>query len=92
MIFDWDNHKNEAIKAERNISFERVVVEIESGSVLDILKHPNVKKYPNQIIIIVEIDNYAWVVPAIESNDTFFFKTAYPSRKFTSIYLPEANL
>ncbi|TGN00021.1 DUF4258 domain-containing protein [Leptospira dzoumogneensis] len=92
MIFDWDNDKNETLKSERNISFERVVVEIESGSVLEILKHPNKKKYPNQILLIVEIDNYAWVIPAIESKDTFFFKTAYPSRKYTSIYLPEANL
>ncbi|WP_036024981.1 hypothetical protein [Leptospira noguchii] len=92
MIFDWDNAKNEALKAERNISFERVVVEIESGSVLDILKHPNTKKYPNQILIIVEIDSYAWVVPTIENKDIFFFKTIYPSRKYTSVYLPEANL
>ncbi|TGK08641.1 toxin [Leptospira selangorensis] len=92
MIFDWDNDKNETLKVERNISFERVVVEVESGSVLDILKHPNKKKYPNQILMIVEIDNYAWVVPAIENKDTFFLKTAYPSRKYTSIYLPEANL
>ncbi|TGM13537.1 toxin [Leptospira selangorensis] len=92
MIFDWDNDKNETLKVERNISFERVVVEVESESVLDILKHPNKKKYPNQILMIVEIDNYAWVVPAIENKDTFFLKTAYPSRKYTSIYLPEANL
>ncbi|MGJ4789515.1 toxin [Leptospira koniambonensis] len=92
MIFDWDNDKNETLKSERNISCERVVVEIESGSVLEILKHPNKKKYPNQILIIVEIDNYAWVVPAIENKDIFFFKTVYPSRKYTSIYLPEANL
>ncbi|TGM96783.1 toxin [Leptospira yasudae] len=92
MIFDWDNNKNEALKAERNISFERIVIEIESGSVLDILKHTNVKKYPNQILIIVEIDNYVWVVPTVESKDMFFFKTAYPSRKYTNVYLPEANL
>ncbi|MDL5246811.1 toxin [Leptospira weilii] len=92
MIFDWDNNKNESLKAERNISFERVVVEIESGLVLDILKRPNMKKYPNQILIIVEIDNYAWIVPTIENKHIFFFKTAYPSRKYTSVYLSEANL
>ncbi len=85
MIFDWDNTKNESLKSERNISFERVVIEIESGPALDILKHPNMKKYPNQILIIAEIDNYAWVVPAIETKDVFFFKTAYPSRKYTNI-------
>ncbi|EKR63133.1 putative toxin-antitoxin system, toxin component [Leptospira weilii str. 2006001853] len=92
VIFDWDNNKNESLKAERNISFERVVVEIESGLVLDILKRPNMKKYPNQILIIVEIDNYAWIVPTIENKDIFFFKTAYPSRKYTHVYLSEANL
>ncbi|WP_061235146.1 hypothetical protein [Leptospira weilii] len=92
MIFDWDNNKNESLKAERNISFERVVVEIESGLVLDILKRPNMKKYPNQILIIVEIDNYAWIVPTIENKHIFFFKTTYLSRKYTSVYLSEANL
>ncbi|AOP33522.1 toxin [Leptospira tipperaryensis] len=92
MVFDWDNIKNETLKAERNISFERIVIEIESGSVLEILKHPKKEKYQNQILIIIEIDNYAWVIPAIESKNTYFLKTAYPSRKYTNIYLPETNL
>ncbi|AOP36382.1 toxin [Leptospira tipperaryensis] len=92
MVFDWDNIKNETLKAERNISFERIVIEIESGSVLEILKHPNKEKYQNQILIIIEIDNYAWVIPAIESKNTYFLKTAYPSRKYTNTYLPETNL
>ncbi|EQA63952.1 hypothetical protein [Leptospira alexanderi] len=74
------------------LALKRVFIKIESGSVLDILKHSNMKKYPNQILIIVEIDNYAWVVPAIENKDIFFFKTVYASRKYTSIYLLEINL
>lgn len=92
MIFDWDNEKNNRLKLERNISFERIVIEIEAGAVLDILEHPNKIKFPNQIIIIINIDNYAWVVPAIENDNSFFLKTAYPSRKHTKNYFPEVNL
>jgi len=92
VIFDWDNDKNKILNSERNISFERIVIEIESGAVLDILKHPNNKKYPDQIIIIINIDNYAWVVPAIENENSFFLKTAYPSRKHTKLYLPEVTI
>jgi hypothetical protein len=91
VIFDWDNEKNELLISQRNISFERIVIEIEAGAVMDILVHPNNKKYPNQIIIILNIDNYAWIIPAIENENSFFFKTAYPSRKHTKIYLPEVN-
>lgn len=89
MEFFWDNTKNEELKAKRNISFERVVIEIDEGKVLEILKHPNHEKYPNQLLILVEIDSYVWVVPAVENKDHFFFKTAFPSRKFTNFYLKE---
>lgn len=92
MIFDWDNEKNNRLKSERKISFERIVIEIEAGAVLDILEHPNKIKFPNQIIIIINIYNYAWVVPAIENDNSFFLKTAYPSRKQTKNYFPEVNL
>ncbi|PKA23504.1 toxin [Leptospira sp. mixed culture ATI2-C-A1] len=92
MIFDWDNDKNKLLNSQRKISFERIVIEIEAGAVLDILEHPNNKKYPNQIIIVINIDNYAWIVPAIEDGNTFFLKTAYPSRKHTKIYFPEVDI
>ncbi|MDX1959507.1 MAG: toxin [Leptospiraceae bacterium] len=92
MTFDWDNSKNDILKSERNISFERIVVEIEAGAILEILKHHNQTKYPNQMLIILEIDGYAWVVPTIEKKDSYFLKIAYPSRKYTNIYLPETKL
>ena len=49
--FSWDPEKNEKLKAERNISFEEIVFYIERGQVLDILEHPNKKKYPTQFIL-----------------------------------------
>ncbi len=92
MILDWDNEKNFKLKSERNISFERIVIEIEAGAILHILEHLNKIKFPNQIIIIINIDSYAWVVPAIENDNAFFLKTAYPSRKHTKYYFPEVKL
>jgi hypothetical protein len=88
MIFDWDEKKNKLIKSERRLSFERVVIAIEEGYVLDILEHPKKDKYKNQLLIIVEIDDYAYVVPAVVYNNKYFLKTIFPSRKYTDKYLP----
>ncbi len=49
--------------SERGISFEQVVMHIERGDVLDIFIHPNPEKYPKQQIIVVEINEYAYLVP-----------------------------
>ncbi|MDO8477825.1 MAG: toxin, partial [Candidatus Rokubacteria bacterium] len=38
--FRWNPEKNEALKAEPGISFERIVLAIEDGDVLDVLRHP----------------------------------------------------
>ena len=39
--FRWSHEKNETLKQERSISFEEIVLAIESGGLLDELKHPN---------------------------------------------------
>lgn len=44
MIFDWDEEKIKQLKSERNISFERIIIAIEEGDILDILEHPDKKK------------------------------------------------
>ncbi len=85
--YKWDNQKNERLKAERGISFEQIVMHIERGDVLDLVTHPNQKKYPGQQIIVVEISEYIYLVPFIESPDGNFLKTIIPSRKATRNYL-----
>ena len=82
MIFDWNNEKNIMLKRDRNISFERIIIAIEQDNLLDILEHPNKEKYPNQFLILVEIDRYVYVVPCVLENDICFLKTIFPSRKF----------
>lgn len=44
--FRWSHEKNERLKAERNISFEEIVLAIEADGLLEIVMHSNVNKYP----------------------------------------------
>jgi hypothetical protein len=68
-----------------------MVVAIESGGLLDILAHPNLAKYPNQKVLVVASDGYAYLVPFVEEDDHFFLKTAIPSRKATHDYLNQGE-
>jgi hypothetical protein len=85
--FRWGTEKNEQLKLERGISFENMVVAIEAGGLVDILAHPNPAKYPNQKVLVVVSDGYAYLVPFVEEADHFFLKTVIPSRKATRDYL-----
>jgi uncharacterized DUF497 family protein len=85
--FSWDNEKNQLLKANRNISFEEVVFHLEKKHLLDIVQHPNQEKYKGQKIFIVNIDNYVYLVPFVESEQEIFLKTIIPSRKATKKYL-----
>lgn len=85
--FTWNNEKNQLLKAERNISFESVIYHIEKQHILDIVQHPDQEKYKGQKIFIINIDNYAWLVPFVESEKEIFLKTIIPSRKATKQYL-----
>lgn len=83
----WNDEKNELLKAERNISFEEVINQIREGGLLDVLDHPNQEKYPGQRLFIVQIRDYAWLVPFVETGQEIFLKTVIPSRKATKQYL-----
>jgi uncharacterized DUF497 family protein len=85
--FSWNNEKNQSLKAERNISFEEVVFHIGRQDVLDIVEHPNPEKYQGQRIFIVNINDYAYLVPFVENEREIFLKTIIPSRKATKKYL-----
>jgi uncharacterized DUF497 family protein len=85
--YKWNNEKNEKLKIERGISFEQIAMHVERGDVLDIVDHPNQKKYPNQQLLVVEINNYAYLVPFLKVKDENgkFLKTIIPSRKATRL-------
>ena len=85
--YSWNNEKNRRLKAEREVSFEEVVFYIERGQLLDIVEHPNQERYGGQRIFIVEIRDYAYLVPFVETEREIFLKTVIPSRKATKDYL-----
>jgi hypothetical protein len=76
------------LKMERGVSFDEVIAAIKNNQVLDIIKHPNQKKYPNQEIMIVNLKGYVYIIPFMEKSDgSIFLKTIYPSRKAKNYYL-----
>lgn len=84
--FRWNPQKNELLKTNRGISFEEVVLAIESGGLLDIVEHPNSRRYPNQGVYVVAIAAYVYLVPHVEEPDYVFLKTIIPSRKAARDY------
>ena len=63
------------------------MVAIETGGLLDVLAHPNPEQYPSQRILVVEVNQYVYLVPYVEDDDYLFLKTIIPSRKATRDYL-----
>ena len=89
--YRWSHDKNEVLKKDRRVSFEEIVLAIESDGLLDELYHPNPEKYPNQSILVVAFNGYVYLVPYVEETDYFFLKTVIPSRKATRHYLQRNN-
>ena len=85
--FKWNLEKNAQLINERGVSFERVLYHTERNKILDVVEHPNSTKYPNQKMFIVDIENYAYLVPFVENETEISLKTIIPSRKATKKYL-----
>ena len=80
--------KNEILKEKRDISFEDIILALESGNLLDDIEHPNQEKYPNQniFIILVQVKDYVYLVPYVEDEKSIFLKIIIPSRKINQKY------
>jgi hypothetical protein len=84
---NWSIEKNEQLKGERGISFNDIVYYIERGHVVEIIENPNQTKYGGQKLYVININDYIYIVPFIESENEIFLKTIIPSRKATKKYL-----
>ncbi len=80
-ILKWSEEKNEWLKATRGISFEWVEEALSQDGLLGIEAHPNVLKYPHQKMMYLKMNSYCYCVPFVETEEGFFLKTIYPSRK-----------
>ncbi|MDH3316578.1 MAG: BrnT family toxin [Gammaproteobacteria bacterium] len=85
--FRWDPDKNACLKTGRGISFEEIVLAVEEGGLKDILVHPNQRRYPGQVVLVVAYREYVFLVPSVEEKEHYVLKTVIPSRKATRDYL-----
>ena len=90
-VYSWNPEKNELLQKERGVSFEEIVLNIQLGNEVAIYDHPNTKKYSNQKVSVVLIEDYAYLVPYVENKDQIFLKTIIPSRKATKQYVGDDN-
>lgn len=88
---NWSTEKSQELKESRGICFEDVVFYIERGDILDDFLHPNQKAYPGQRIMVINVANYAYLIPYVENEEELFLKTIIPSRKATQQYLGDKH-
>ena len=89
--YAWDEGKNNLLKETRNISFEEIVLSLSNNKLLEVVEHPNKQKYPNQKMFIVDVRDYAYIVPFVEDEKKYFLKTIYPSREATKKYIKKVE-
>lgn len=88
---DWNEDKNQFLIKNRDVSFENVVECILEGLIISDSPHPNHIKYPHQHILVVIINEYAYVVPYVTNKKGIFLKTIYPSRKYQRLLKNNKN-
>lgn len=49
-------------------------------------EHHNQLKYPGQKILVIDFNNYAYLVPMVENETEYSLKTIIPGRKATKKY------
>jgi hypothetical protein len=62
-----------------------------AGDILDTFDHPNQERYPGQKIHVIDIEDYIYLVPFVESDAEVFLKTIIPSRKTNKAYRGDKN-
>ncbi|MBI2050235.1 MAG: BrnT family toxin [Parcubacteria group bacterium] len=86
--YQWNKDKNSQLRIRHGVCFDDMVPLLNKNErVLDIIRHLNQKKYPNQKMFVVEVGGYAYLVPYVEDDEKIFLKTIIPSRKATKKYI-----
>ena len=83
----WSVEKDLLLRSDRTrggIGLAEYAVAIEEGRILDDLPNPTRE---GQRIFVLEINDYAYIVPYVTEGEVIFLKTMFPSRKHTAHYL-----
>jgi len=84
--FIWDPVRNRQLLNERGVSFEDVVFYIQKGGLRDLLRFRNPDSHPQQLVMVVEIDTYVYLVAYIEEDEFYRLQTITPSKQATRQY------
>ena len=90
-MYKWNEDKNSILKSQRGFSFDDVLEKMREDGVLDNYKHPNVEKYPNQYIYVIELGGYIHYIPYVYDGDDIFLKNIIPSRKLHKKYAKDKS-
>ena len=74
---EWNEDKDRLLRETRGLSFEFFVEKIRNKD----YKLKKNKNYPNQMIFVIEYNNYPHCIPFVEDDEKIFLKTIYPNRK-----------
>jgi len=85
MDFIFDYEKNRKLFKERGVTFEQVIEAILNDRVLYDIPHPNREKYPNQRLMIVDLEHYTYAVPYLKTEHEIVLKTIYPDRRYKKL-------
>jgi uncharacterized DUF497 family protein len=86
--YTWDPLKNDQLQERHGVGFTDITTAIEAGHLLRDIPYHNQEEYGHQRLLIVRLNDYAYVVPCIVSGESYHFITLFPSRKATRDYLP----
>ncbi|HRX15663.1 MAG TPA: toxin [Spirochaetota bacterium] len=82
-MIKWNDDKSKFLQFERGVSFEEIAVKLADNDIIDIIENQN---FPNQMIFVMEINEYIYAVPFVMDGIDVFLKTIYPSRKLMKKY------
>jgi uncharacterized DUF497 family protein len=82
-VIEWNQVKNEWLKANRNLSFEDVVAALAESRVIEDVAHPT---KPHQRVLVVLVRDYVCAVPYVRSEHGIFLKTIYQDRRLNEKY------
>ena len=81
LCYAWSEIKDAKLRRERGIGFMDVMRALETDELIYFGVHHSLVRR-NQFLIVVSIENYPFVVPAVPTPEGFFLKTIFPSRRF----------
>ena len=71
---EWGEDKNTLLLQKRQVGFEDILSALSNGKLIETIEHPNQEKYTGQKIFVVNIKQYIYLVPFVETKEKILLK------------------